>query len=49
MSPVPWADDLAGLHFAALERLAVMRAPILYSVKLSAAAYDEQGKPVDVR
>jgi hypothetical protein len=49
MGPVPRADDLTLLHFRIIQRLAVMCATVFYCVKLSAAAYDKQGKPVDIR
>jgi len=49
MGPVSWADDLTRLHFRIFQRLAVMCATVFYCVKLGAAAYDKQGKSVDVR
>jgi hypothetical protein len=48
MGPVTWADDLARLHFRTIQGLAVMCATVFYCVKLSAAAYDKQGEPVDI-
>jgi hypothetical protein len=49
MRPVSRADDLTLFHFRIIQRLAVMCATVFYCVKLAAASYDKQGKPVDVR
>ncbi len=49
MGPVSRADDLTRFHFRTFQGFAVMCATVFYCVKLSAAAYDKQGKPVDVR
>jgi hypothetical protein len=49
MRPVSRADDLTRLHFRTFQSLAVMCATVFYCVKLGAAAYDKQGKPVDIR
>jgi len=48
MSPVPRADDLTRLDFRTVQRLAVMRAPVFDCIQLRAAAYDEQGKSVEI-
>jgi hypothetical protein len=48
MGAVPRTDDLTRLDFRTIQRLAVMRAPVFYSVQLGATAYDKHGKPVDI-
>lgn len=49
MGAVSWADDLTGFHFCVSKSLAVVSATVFYCVKLRAAAYDNDGDPVDLR
>jgi hypothetical protein len=49
MGPVPRADNLTRFHFRIIQGFAVMCATVFYRVELSTAAYDEEGKSVDLR
>src|SRR6185312_4545869 len=41
------ADDLAGFHFTAFQRLTVMGAAVFDAIEIIATAHDDQGKAVD--
>jgi len=48
MRSMPWTYDLTSLHFRTPQWLAVVCATVFYCVKLSAAAYDNDGDAVDL-